>query len=71
MSRMSNRGLVAQKYAFDVELIFEPSFDAMRVYVEYESGDPEAVMNGDLGMYFEEYILQNLSIVFHGYEEVD
>lgn len=60
-----------KKYAFDVELIFEPNFDFMQICVEYESGDPEGVMNGDLSADFVQYILQNISIIPHKYEEVD
>ena len=59
-----------KEYSFDVELIFEPSFDAMQVHVDYECEDPESIINGDLPADFVEYILQNISIVAHEYEEV-
>ena len=59
-----------KEYSFDVELIFEPSFDAMMVHVDYECEDPESIINGDLPADFVEYILQNISIVAHEYEEV-
>jgi len=57
-------------YTFDVELIFEPSFDAMQVHVDYECEDPEAIINGDIPADFIEYVLQNISIVAHEYGEV-
>jgi len=57
-------------YTFDVELIFEPSFDAVTVHVDYECEDPESIILGDLPADFVEYILQNISIVAHEYEEV-
>lgn len=57
-------------YTFDVELIFEPSFDAVTVHVDYECEDPESIINGDLPADFVDYILQNISIVAHEYEEV-
>ena len=57
-------------YTFDVELIFEPSFDAVTVYVDYECEDPESIINGDIPADFVEYILQNISVIPHGYEEV-
>jgi hypothetical protein len=57
-------------YTFDVELIFEPSFDAVTVRVDYECEDPESIINGDIPADFVEYILQNISIVAHEYEEV-
>ncbi len=56
-------------YTFDVELIFEPSFDAVTVHFDYECEDPESIINGDLPEDFVEYILQNISIVAHEYEE--
>ena len=59
-----------KEYSFDVELIFEPSFDAVTVHVDYECEDPESIINGDLPADFVEYILQNISIVAHEYEEV-
>ena len=57
-------------YTFDVELIFEPSFDAMNVHVDYECEDPESIISGNLPADFVEYILQNISIVPHFAEEV-
>ena len=57
-------------YTFDVELIFEPSFDAVTVYVDYECEDPESIISGNLPADFVEYILQNISIVPHFAEEV-
>jgi hypothetical protein len=59
-----------KEYSFDVELIFEPSFDAMMVHVDYECEDPESIINGDIPADFIEYVLQNISIVAHEYEEV-
>ena len=57
-------------YTFDVELIFEPSFEAMSVHVDYETDDPDSIINGNIPADFIEYVLQNISIVAHEYEEV-
>jgi len=57
-------------YSFDVELIFEPSFEAMYVHVDYETDDPDSIVNGNIPADFIEYVLQNISIVAHEYEEV-
>jgi hypothetical protein len=57
-------------YTFDVELIFEPSFDAMMVHVDYECEDPESIILGNIPADFIEYVLQNISIVAHEYGEV-
>jgi hypothetical protein len=59
-----------KEYSFDVELIFEPSFDAMQVHVDYETDDPESIILGNIPADFIEYVLQNISIVAHEYEEV-
>ena len=57
-------------YTFDVELIFEPSFEAMIVSFDYETEDPESIINGNIPADFIEYVLQNISIVVHEYGEV-
>jgi len=57
-------------YSFDVELIFEPSFEAMSVHVDYETDDPDSIVNGNIPADFIEYVLQNISIVVHEYGEV-
>ena len=57
-------------YTFEVELIFEPSFEAMSVHVDYETDDPDSIINGNIPADFIEYVLQNISIVAHEYGEV-
>ncbi len=60
-----------KEYSFDVELIFEPSFDAMSIHVDYECEDPESIILGNIPADFIEYVLQNISIVAHEYGETE
>lgn len=57
-------------YTFQVELIFEPGFDSMMISVDYDTEDPESIINGAWENDFTDYILQNISIIPHSYEEV-
>ena len=58
-------------YTFKVELIFEPSYDWMIVSVDYETEDPQSILEGAWSADFTKDILQNISIVPHSYEEVE
>jgi hypothetical protein len=56
-------------YTFEVELIFEPTFESMVVFVDYETEDPESILEGAWEADFTNDILQNISIVPHTYTE--
>ena len=58
-----------KKYAFDVELVFDPSFDAMLVSVVYETDDPDFIVDCDVPAEFTRYVLDNISILPHSYVE--
>jgi hypothetical protein len=53
---------------FEVDLIFEPSFDSMVAYVDWDCDNPDEIME-NMPKDFMEYVLQNISIVPTSYEE--
>ena len=61
---------MSKNYDFSVELLFEPTFESMIVSVDYETEDPESIIEGAWAADFTNDILQNISIVPHSYEEV-
>lgn len=56
-------------YTFEVELIFEPTFESMMVLVDYETEDPDSILEGAWAADFTNDILNNISIVPHNYTE--
>jgi hypothetical protein len=58
-----------ETYTFQVELIFEPSFDSMMVSIDYDTEDPQSIIEGAWEADFTNDILQNISIIPHSYEE--
>lgn len=57
-------------YSFEVDLIFEPSFDSMTVTVDFDTDDPDSLIDGAWPDGFADHILQNISIVPLTYDEV-
>lgn len=50
-------------YSFEVDLIFEPSLDSMTITVDYETVNPDGLIDGVWPDGFADHILQNISIV--------
>ena len=60
---------MSRNYTFEVELIFEPTFESMMVMVDYETDDPDSILEGAWEQDFTNDILQNISIVPHNYTQ--
>ena len=58
-----------RNYTFEVELIFEPTFESMMVMVDYETEDPDSILEGAWSQDFTNDILQNISIIPHNYTQ--
>lgn len=54
---------------FEIELIHEPSGQTIEFEMEFDTDDPEAIVNGNWPDYFAKWIFDDISIVPLSYEE--
>jgi hypothetical protein len=59
-----------QNYTFEIDLIFELDGSSMTVQVDYETDNPDGIIDANWGRDFQDMILENISIVPLNYEEV-
>lgn len=54
---------------FEIELIHEPSGQTLEFEMDFDTDDPEAIVNGNWPDYFVKWIFDDISIVPFSYEE--
>lgn len=59
-----------KNYMFEIDLIFELTGQSMVISFDYETDNPDAILDANWGRDFQDAIFDNISLVPLTYEEV-